>query len=81
MAALAAEHEAELLRASKKPVSVTAIHLYREGTFVIVAVEVEGAKNKWVPVIREYDDINDLPTPFSHIVEASGIRREIGREP
>ena len=46
---------------------MNAIHLYRDGDYVVVSVEVE---KHWVPVIREF-----IGSPFSHIVEPSGIQR------
>jgi hypothetical protein len=47
-------------------VNVTAIHLYRNGTHVRVAIEVGG---RWVRVIEER-----IEDAFSHIVEESGMR-------
>ena len=44
---------------------IDAIHLYREGDRVHVAIEVDG---RWTRVINESLDAN-----FSHIVEASGM--------
>jgi len=48
------------------PIEVSGIWLVREGEYIIVRAEVNGA---WVEVIREYHD-----GPFSHIVEDNGIR-------
>ena len=49
-----------------------AIHLYRIGDRVKVAVKVDG---KWVDVIDEFHD-----APFSHIVESGGIERCIAEQ-
>lgn len=53
-----------------------AIHLYLEGTDVVVAVE--ATKGQWVVVIRERAD-----GCYSHIVEPAGIQARIdaSREP
>jgi hypothetical protein len=44
-----------------------AIHLYRDGDHAVVAIEVD---RQWVILIKEYID-----SPFSHIIEPSGIQR------
>lgn len=52
--------------AHQVPVVISGIWLLREEKHVIVLVECDG---RWVQVIREPAD-----APFSHIVEANGIR-------
>lgn len=49
-----------------------AIHLYRNGDYAIVAVEIDG---RWIEVIREFIDSN-----FSHIVEPEGIARAAAKQ-
>ena len=63
-----------------KPVSVTAIWLRREGPHAVVLIEVEGARYEWVEVVREFTGppTPESDVPFSHIVEALGIRIAMG---
>lgn len=65
-----------------KPVSVTAIWLRREGPDAVVLVEIEGARNEFVEVIREFSGppTPDSDVPFSHIAEAAGIRNRLNAE-
>jgi len=53
----------------KDLIRISAIHLVRYGEIVAVLAEMDG---KWVKVITEHDP--DGRTPFSHIVEARGMR-------
>jgi hypothetical protein len=46
-----------------------ALFLRAEGDYAILEIEVNG---KWIQLIKER-----LDSPFSHIIEPSGIQREI----
>jgi hypothetical protein len=50
--------------------NITAIHLVRLGSYVVVKAEIGG---RWVTVIKEYDPEGDAP--FSHIVEEGGMEK------
>ncbi len=72
------DHDTEDRASDRLPVAVTAIHLYREDNYVVVAVKVPGgSRNKWIPVIREFIGDEYNLTPFSHAVEAAGIRSRL----
>lgn len=49
-----------------------AVWLVAEGDYAIVKIEVDG---KWIEIIRER-----LDSPFSHIVEPSGIQNAIEKQ-
>jgi hypothetical protein len=53
--------------------SVSGIHLYRVGDYVLVKIEIDG---KWVEIIRERSQGNHLNT----VVGPNGIRAALAKE-